>query len=182
VLILGIDPGSVHTGYGLVTQNGSRLETVACDRISCPRGMAVPQRLAFLSQGLAAVLADHTPDLAVLESPFHGLNPRSLIVLAQARGALIARLAGAGIEVLEYTPAEIKSAVTGNGRAGKQQVAKMVRLLLNLRDEGLAEDTTDALAAAICCARRHRMDSLAARRSGALNGSRAGRSGGRSGR
>lgn len=182
MLILGIDPGSVHTGWGLVALNGSRLVKVCCDRISCPRGMPVPQRLAHLSEGLAAVLADHTPDLAVLESPFHGLNPRSLIVLAQARGALIARLAGAGIEVMEYTPAEVKSAVTGNGRAGKQQVAKMVCMLLNLGQEPLAEDTTDALAVAICCARRHRMDRLAGRRSEALNGSRAGRSGGRSGR
>lgn len=161
MLILGIDPGSVHTGYGLVAKHGSRLETVACDRFSCRRGMELPARLAYLQDRLDALLVDHTPDLAVLESPFHGLNPRSLIVLAQARGALMARLAGAGIEIVEYTPAEVKSAVTGSGRAGKGQVAKMVRLLLNLGERSLHEDTTDALAVAICCAQRHRLDGIA---------------------
>src|SRR5947209_2555042 len=103
----------------------------------------------------------HPPDLAVLETPFHGMNARSLIVLAQARGALLAVVAGRGIEICEYSPAEVKSAVTGNGRADKDQVARMVRLLLSARCEGWASDATDALAVAICCAQRLRLDRLA---------------------
>lgn len=88
------------------------------------------------------------------------MNARSLIVLAQARGALLAALAGNGLEVREYSPAEVKSAVTGNGRADKEQVARMVRLLLANAGEGWASDATDALALALCCAQRLRLDRL----------------------
>ena len=88
------------------------------------------------------------------------MNSRSLIVLAEARGVLLAGLAGRGIEIREYSPAEVKSAVTGNGRADKTQVARMVRLLLTTRGDGWAADATDALALAICCAQRLRLDRL----------------------
>jgi crossover junction endodeoxyribonuclease RuvC len=161
VLILGIDPGSLHTGYGLVEKNGSSLVHVDAGRFSCPRDMALPQRLAHLAGRLEELIASRRPDLAVLETPFHGMNVHSLIVLAQARGALLAALAGRGIEIREYSPAEVKSAVTGNGRADKSQVAHMVRLLLAARGEGWASDATDALALAICCAQRLRLDRLA---------------------
>lgn len=166
MLILGLDPGSLHTGFGLLEKHGSALRAVDLGRFSCPRGLALPNRLAFLCDCLGELLARHPPDLAVLEEPFHGLNVRSLIVLAQARGALLALLAGRGIEIREYSPAEVKSAVTGNGRADKEQVARMVRLLVRLDAfEGagrpLASDATDALALALCCAQRLRMDRLA---------------------
>jgi len=161
VLILGIDPGSLHTGYGLVEKHGSSLVHVDAGRFSCPRGMELPQRLAFLVGRLEALIAGRRPDLAVLETPFHGMNARSLIVLAQARGALLATLAGREVEIREYSPAEVKSAVTGNGRADKDQVARMVRLLLAVRGDGWASDATDALALAICCAQRLRLDTLA---------------------
>lgn len=95
-----------------------------------------------------------------LESLFHGINPRSLIVLAQARGALVAAIGRAGIELYEYTPAEIKSAVTGSGRADKEQVSRMVRLILGLGEEGLSADAGDALAVALCLAQRSRLDRL----------------------
>jgi crossover junction endodeoxyribonuclease RuvC len=161
VLILGLDPGSLHTGYGLVERHGSSLLPVEAGRFSCPKDLALPERLAHLAGRLQELLARRPPDLAVLETPFHGMNARSLIVLAQARGALLAVLAGRGIEIREYSPAEVKSAVTGNGRADKDQVARMVRLLLAARGEGWASDATDALAVAICCAQRLRLDRLA---------------------
>jgi crossover junction endodeoxyribonuclease RuvC len=161
MLILGLDPGSIHTGYALVEKRGTTLKAVDWGRISISRRLSVPQRLADLTISLEELLSRVTPDLAVLESPFHGMNSRSLIVLAQARGSLIACLARRGLEVLEYSPAEVKSAVTGTGRADKQQVARMVQLLLKMEGEPLAEDTSDALAVAICCAQRHRLDSLA---------------------
>jgi crossover junction endodeoxyribonuclease RuvC len=161
VLILGLDPGSLHTGYGLVARSGSTVTLVAAGRISCPRGLGVPARLAHLAAGLGELLAGRRPDLAALETPFHGLNARSLIVLAEARGALLAVLAGRGVEITEYSPAEVKSAVTGNGRADKEQVARMVRLLLGLQArDGLPPDATDALALALCCAQRLRLDML----------------------
>lgn len=168
MLILGLDPGSLHTGYGLVAKNGSALTAVDAGRFSCPRTLALPSRLAHLVRCLEEFLERQPPDLAVLETPFHGMNAKSLIVLAEARGVLLAVLAGRGIEIREYSPAEVKSAVTGNGRADKEQVARMVRLLLAMpgdkrgdkRGEGLASDATDALALAVCCAQRLRLDRL----------------------
>lgn len=163
MLILGLDPGSLHTGYGLLEKRGSTLIAVDMGRFSCPKEQALPSRLAHLVSRMSELLGRHRPDVAVVESPFHGMNARSLIVLAQARGALLAAVAGHGIEVQEYSPAEVKVAVTGNGRADKQQVARMVRLLLSLDDRKfLAADATDALALAICCAQRLRFDRLAA--------------------
>ncbi|HEV7504733.1 MAG TPA: crossover junction endodeoxyribonuclease RuvC [Thermoanaerobaculia bacterium] len=161
MLILGLDPGSLHTGYGLIERQGSSLLPIEAGRFSCPRGLALPERLGHLAGRLQDLLARRPPDLAVLETPFHGMNVHSLIVLAQARGALLAVLAGRGIEIREYSPAEVKSAVTGNGRADKDQVAHMVRLILAARGEGWASDATDALAVAICCAQRLRLDRLA---------------------
>ncbi len=161
MLILGLDPGSLHTGYGLVERRGSRLAPVDWGRISSPRSRALGLRLATLVESLGELVDGTRPDLAALESPFHGRSSRSLIVLAQARGALLAGLAGRGIEITEYSPAEVKSAVTGNGRADKQQVARMVKLLLGLESEALEEDTSDALAVAVCCAQRYRLDKLA---------------------
>lgn len=161
MLILGLDPGSLHTGYGLVRKHGSSLVPVEAGRFSCPRDLDLPRRLAHLAGRLGEMIDRQRPDLAVLETPFHGMNARSLIVLAQARGALLAVLAGRGIEICEYSPAEVKSAVTGNGRADKDQVARMVRLLLAARGEGWASDATDALALAICCAQRLKLDRLA---------------------
>jgi crossover junction endodeoxyribonuclease RuvC len=163
LLILGLDPGSLHTGFGLVEKHGSSLVHLDAGRFSCPRDLDLPRRLAHLAGRLDELVASRRPDLAVLETPFHGMNVRSLIVLAQARGALLAVLAGRGIEIREYSPAEVKSAVTGNGRADKDQVARMVRLLLSVRGDGWASDATDALALALCCAQRLRLDQLAER-------------------
>lgn len=122
------------------------------------------QRLARLTTGIKDVVRQHAPEVAVLETPFHGLNPRTLIVLAQARGALLAAVAESGVATEEYTPAEIKSAVTGNGRAEKGQVARMVELVLGLDRQGISSDASDALAAAICYAQRVRLDRLEGRR------------------
>jgi len=161
MLILGIDPGSRHTGYGAVRKEGPSLAAVEAGTISPPASASFPDRLLHLARGIGEVVDRLRPETAVLETPFHGMNSRSLIVLAQARGALIAALAGRGIEIREFSPAEVKSAVTGNGRAGKADVARMVRLLLSFQDE-CSEDATDALAVALCCAQRLRMDRISA--------------------
>ncbi len=161
--VLGLDPGSLHTGFGLVEKHGSALTLIEAGRISLPKDLAVPVRLARLLGEMGGLVERCRPDLAVLETPFHGMNSRSLIVLAEARGVLLAGLAGRGIEIREYSPAEVKSAVTGNGRADKEQVARMVRLLLRVektKGEGWPPDATDALALAICCSQRLRLDRL----------------------
>jgi crossover junction endodeoxyribonuclease RuvC len=160
VRILGLDPGSFHTGYGVLEGRGGRFAALAVGRISTPRGAALPARLAQLSREARDLLSRWQPDLVVVESPFRGINSRSLIVLAEARGALLAAAALHGATIREFTPAEVKAAVTGNGRAAKDQVARMVRLLLALDSEPLASDASDALAVAICCAQRLAMDAL----------------------
>ena len=160
MLILGLDPGSRFTGFGLVRRHGSRLECVGHGRITLPQGASLPVRLAEVVRELESRVHEHHPDVAVLEALYHGVNPRSLIVLAQARGALVATLAVLGLEIHEYSPAEIKTAVTGHGRADKSQVTRMVKLILGLGGERLSADAGDALAGAICYAQRLRMDRL----------------------
>ncbi|MEM6792386.1 MAG: crossover junction endodeoxyribonuclease RuvC [Acidobacteriota bacterium] len=158
--ILGLDPGSRFTGFGVVERKGSQWKPVAHGRWTLPAKAPLVERLALLSAQAESLIERHRPDSVALESLFHGINPRSLIVLAQARGALVAVIGRAGIELYEYTPAEIKSAVTGSGRADKEQVSRMVRLILGLGEEGLSADAGDALAVALCLAQRSRLDRL----------------------
>ena len=160
-VILGLDPGSRFTGYGVIVGRGSRLRLVGQGRISLPSDRPLVQRLGILTQELERLLERFNPEVAVLESLFRGVNVRSLIVLAQARGALLATLATAELEIREYSPSEIKSAVTGDGRADKQQVTKMVKMILGFRNE-LTTDAADALAAAICCSQRAGIERLGA--------------------
>jgi crossover junction endodeoxyribonuclease RuvC len=162
LLILGIDPGSRHTGWGVLRWQGDRQELVADGLLSQSRQVDLPARLADLARETADLVERFTPDAAAVEAPYYGMNPRSLIVLAQARGAILAALAGRGLEVLEYTPAEVKTAIAGNGRAEKTEVARMVRLLLRLDSAKRKADTTDAIALALCCARRYNGDKLRA--------------------
>jgi len=160
VRILGLDPGSRHTGYGLILRRRDRLELLAQGRLSPPAGLDLPARLGWLGVSLGESLADWQPDVAVLETPYLGLNPRSLVVLAQARGALLGALAAGRVAVREYSPAEIKSAVAGNGRADKTQVARMVALQLSGVPANASADATDALAIALCYTLRSRIERL----------------------
>jgi crossover junction endodeoxyribonuclease RuvC len=163
LLILGIDPGSRHTGWGVLRWQGDQQRLVADGLLSSPPGVELPGRLAGLAREIDALVERYSPDAAAVETPYYGMNPRSLIVLAQARGAILAALAGRQVEVLEYSPAEVKTAVAGNGRAEKTEVARMVRLLLRLDDRPRKADTTDAIALALCCARRYNRDTLRTR-------------------
>ena len=163
MLVLGLDPGSRHTGYGLIEAEGDRLRALAHGRITCTGKQPVPERLRRMSSGLSELLTRWTPEAVAMESLFHGINSRSLIVLAQARGALLSTAAATGVEIVEYSPAEVKSAVTGHGRADKEQVQRMVSMLLALGAEKLSADASDALALAICYAHRNRLDRLTRR-------------------
>ena len=161
-VVLGLDPGSRYTGYGVVEKRGSRLELRAQGRIAVPSATPLPERLARLAAGLKEVLERHSPEAAGVETPFHGANSRSLIVLAQARGALLATLGARGCGVFEYSPSQVKAAVTGSGRAPKAQVERMVRTLLGCPSAELTSDAADALAVAVCCAQRLRREALEA--------------------
>lgn len=147
--MLGLDPGSVHTGWGVVDFVGSDCHVRGWGRISPPRRGSVASRLSAIGDGIGAVIAEHRPELVALERVFHGKNARSLIVLAEARGAILAAVAHGGIPIAEVTPAMVKSVVAGDGRADKQRVERMVRLQLRLGSAELSTDASDALAVAI---------------------------------
>jgi len=145
---LGIDPGSRVTGYGVVEGEGSRLVCLGCGTIR-PRPGALVDRLGEIHRGVALLIERHAPDQVVFEAVFAAKNVRSALVLGQARGAALAACGSAGCQVAEYTPAEVKTAVAGNGRAGKDQIQHMVKLLLGLSERPVT-DAADALAVAIC--------------------------------
>lgn len=165
MLVLGLDPGVRHTGYGLVTA-GREPGWVAHGRFSPPTQLPLAERLAHLVEALDQLLISQGPAVAAVERPFHGVNAHSLVVLAEARGALLATLGRRGIAVREFTPAEVKSSVAGSGRAAKADLARMVALLLR-RDLGrIPADASDALALALCYSQHARMDRLSARLAG----------------
>lgn len=148
--IFGIDPGSVRTGYGCVDTDGSRHRLVTCGAVSTPAGSLLPDRLHLIHEGLSRLLRDAAPDCVVVENLFHARNVRSALVLGHARGVAVLAAVEAGLPLVEYTPAEIKLAVVGYGRAGKGQIQQMVKLLLGLDAPPAPHDAADALAVAIC--------------------------------
>ena len=148
--IFGIDPGSERTGYGCVETDGRRHQLVACGAISALAGDAFPQRLARIHRELLAVLATCRPECVAVESVFHAINARTALKLGHARGVAILAAVEAGCTVVEYSPAEIKRAVVGYGRAEKHQVQQMIKLLLGLDKVPSPHDAADALAVAIC--------------------------------
>ena len=148
--VFGIDPGSERTGYGCVVSDGSRHRLVACGAIVSPPRLGFPAQLLRIHQHLAALLAEHRPDAVALESLFHAVNVRSALKLGHARGVAVLAAVEAGYAVAEYSPAEIKRAVVGYGRAEKRQVGEMVRVMLGLAEVPSPHDAADALAVAIC--------------------------------
>jgi crossover junction endodeoxyribonuclease RuvC len=150
VRIFGIDPGSERTGYGCVETDGSRHRVVACGAITTPAPASFPQKLLNIHTRLAALLEDCRPDCVAIEGLFHAANVRSALRLGHARGVAMLAASEAGLTIVEYSPAEIKRAVVGYGRAEKQQVQQMVKLILGLAVAPAPHDAADALAVAIC--------------------------------
>jgi len=150
VRIFGIDPGSQRTGYGCVESIGRRQALVICGSLSGPKGASFPDRLHAIHDGLKALIALHQPDCVAIEDIFHHRNVRSALKLGQARGIALLAASEAGLPVASYAPAAVKRAVVGYGRAEKQQVQQMVKLLLGLAQPPSPHDAADALAVAIC--------------------------------
>lgn len=149
--ILGIDPGSVTTGYGIIDQSRGRLSLVCHGSICTARNDELPARLLIIFRELTELISATGPEAMAVESPFHGLNVKSLIQLAHARGVVLLAATSAGLPIFQYSPRSVKSAVVGYGGAEKQQVEHMVRLLVRGCDGvRMTADAADALAVAIC--------------------------------
>ena len=148
--VFGIDPGSERTGYGCVESDGRSHRLVTCGAITASPGAAFPQRLSRIYRELSSLLRTAQPDCVAIENLFHAVNARSALKLGHARGVAMLAAVEAGCEVVEYTPAEVKRAVVGYGRAEKPQVQLMVKLLLGLAAAPSPHDAADALAVAIC--------------------------------
>lgn len=151
MLIVGIDPGIATTGYGFIRPASSgRLEAVAFGVLRTEARAALPERLASLHRGMTDLLALHRPDAAAVERLYFQRNVTTAMVVGEARGVLLLALAQAGIPVGEYTPGEVKQAITAYGGAKKQQMQEMIRLLFGLPEVPRPDDAADALAVAVC--------------------------------
>jgi crossover junction endodeoxyribonuclease RuvC len=158
VRIFGIDPGSERTGYGCVETDGSRHRIVVCGAISASTGASFSDKLLHIHSQLSQLIHDCRPDYVAIENLFHAVNVRSALKLGHARGVAMLAAVEAGVPVREYTPAEIKRAVVGYGRAEKHQVQHMVKLMLGLPAVPSPHDAADALAVAICHVHAHAIE------------------------
>ena len=158
MIILGIDPGLRTTGFGVIEKLGNKLRSIASGTVKTGSEGALPPRLKIILQGVSEIVGTYRPDCAAIEKVFVNVNPQSTLLLGQARGAAICALVNSDLSVAEYTALQVKQAVTGHGKAAKEQVQDMVSRLLSL--PGLpGTDAADALGVAICHA--NSVDALA---------------------
>ncbi len=149
-IILGIDPGVAIVGYAVVEARDDELRMIACDVIRTPAGLPLAPRLQLIYHQLGGLVSSYRPQEAAMEELFFGKNVSTAIAVGQARGVTMLALANSGLSIAEYTPNEVKLAVTGYGAAKKEQVGEMVRLLLHLTAIPRPDDAADAAAVAIC--------------------------------
>jgi crossover junction endodeoxyribonuclease RuvC len=161
--VLGIDPGTATTGYAIVEETKGRLKLITIGVITTPAKTPLPSRLQQIYRELEEIVSEHQPDASAVEELFFSRNARTAMSVGHARGVTLLALADADLDIAEYTPMQIKQAVTGYGNADKHQVQEMVRMLLNLDAVPRPDDAADAAAVAICYLHRIKLDSLAQR-------------------
>ncbi|MGC8839482.1 MAG: crossover junction endodeoxyribonuclease RuvC [Anaerolineae bacterium] len=160
--VLGVDPGTARVGYGVVEGEGSSLRAVTYGLVTTSTGTGLPERLQEIYQALRGLLAETAPEALAAEELFFSRNARTALAVGQARGVVLLAAAHAGVPVFEYTPLQVKQAVAGYGKASKEQVQEMVRVLLGLPEAPKPDDVADALAVAICHLHSARMAALLA--------------------
>lgn len=149
-IILGIDPGIADTGYGVIYEEGSRLSCLVYGSIKTSSKDDLITRLDILHRELTKIIKKYKPDLASVEQLFFNKNVRTALIVGQARGVALLTLKQNKLPIVEFTPSQIKQAVSSYGQASKKQVQKMVKLILNLKELPYPDDAADALAIAIC--------------------------------
>jgi len=150
MLVLGIDPGTAITGYGLVHEEHGELVLLGCGAITTGSGRSLPERLAAIYRRVSQLLTERRPDALAVEQLFFSRNVRTALAVGQARGVVLLAAAHAGLPVYDYTPQQVKQAIVGYGRAEKMQVQEMVRLVLRLEALPEPDDAADAVAVAVC--------------------------------
>lgn len=148
--VLGIDPGSNVTGYGIIEKNGRDFNTLKWGAISTRQSSSFPEKLKKIYDELGEIIKSYRPTTAAVENIFFAKNPQSVLKLGQARGVALLAAINSGLGIAEYTPLEIKQSVTGYGRADKSQMQSMVAKILSLKENPKPFDSSDALAVAIC--------------------------------
>jgi crossover junction endodeoxyribonuclease RuvC len=156
VVVLGIDPGTLVTGYGVVARRRNRLQLLECGTIVNASADPMPGRLERIHRGLSTLISKHRPDEVAIESAFYGKNAQSALKLGHARGVSLLAAFQQGVPSAEYSPREVKKSVVGRGNASKEQVRFMVKALLQTGDASMVLDSSDALAIAICHLQRRR--------------------------
>jgi crossover junction endodeoxyribonuclease RuvC len=155
MVILGVDPGSVRTGWGAIRTDGRRHQLLDKGVLAPPLRAELPARLAFIHAAMAEIITRFSPDILAVEDLFHAKSARSALVLGHVRGVILLAGAEAGLPVAAFPPATVKLHVTGHGQAAKGQIAFMVARILALPGDGEPGDAADALAVALCHAHMH---------------------------
>jgi crossover junction endodeoxyribonuclease RuvC len=150
-IILGIDPGTVVMGYGLIAINGNSIQLIEMSILKLSAKKDIYERLQLIHAKVVEIIEHHHPDVFAIEAPFFGKNVQSMLKLGRAQGVAIAAAMQAGLSVTEYSPKKVKQSVTGNGNADKVQVWKMLQRIFKLTDRDIKYmDASDALAVALC--------------------------------
>lgn len=157
MVILGIDPGTAITGYGFIEANKSALNVVEYGCVFTPAKTENSKRIALIAETLTALIQKHCPQCIAIEQLFFFKNVKTAISVSEARGALLLIANQLHIDIYEYTPLQVKQAITGYGKAEKSQIQKMVKVILQLKEIPKPDDAADALAVAICCANNIRI-------------------------
>lgn len=152
MIILGIDPGTAIVGYGVISSNKSKLEVLDYGAITTEKTLPQAERLAIIKSELEKVIKKHSPQIMAVEELFFFKNLKTAIKVSEARGVILVTGKVANMTIVEFTPLQVKIATVGYGRADKQQVQKMVKLILSLSETPKPDDVADALAIAICAA------------------------------
>ena len=158
--VLGIDPGTLNMGYGIVEEKGGTISMAGCGVISLPPKMPMEERLFELHRGLSKVIAEYRPEEAAIEEPFVAGNARSALAIGRAQAVAILAAAQGGLPVFRYMPTQVKQMVTSYGRSSKEQVIQVIKLQLGVSDVPGASDAADALAVAICHLNQRHMNEV----------------------
>ena len=160
--ILGIDPGTVVIGYGVIDAGPDEMTFICCDTVTCQRRSSIGERLNYIYQKLSEVISHYRPDEVAVEQPFVAQNVQSALAIGKAQAVAMLAASRQGIPIYEYTPAQVKQGVASYGASSKEQVQQMVQLQLGLSEVPQPDDAADALAVAICHLRATHLKKLIA--------------------